>query len=228
VNEKAEIAVCGYRPIRDLFMKEKFIRGSQLPIRETTDGETATIRFLIGQRNLDVVTWNKMYLKSLFKKNKIKFPDGEIFEDKLTTYKLYFAAKRVTLVDEVLYNYRQREGSIMNTADMRRRINGRLKAAREAEKYLKKVASRKSEVAKAAAISVALAHFAFLDNAVTKRIAPSNFKKHRAWVLKNAKKLQDNAYITKKMRLYIMMLRPFDGAIYRTFRKVRHESLYVF
>lgn len=116
----------------------------------------------------------------------------------------------------------------MNTADMKRRINGRLKAAREAEKYLKKVAGKKSEAAKAAAISVALAHFAFLDNAITKRIAPSNFKRHRAWVLKNAKKLQSNAYITQKMRLYILMLRPFDGAIYRAFRKVRHESLYVF
>ena len=57
---------------------------------------------------------NKMYQKHLF--DTIQFPVGLYFEDLATIPILLYNAKKVVKVDEPLYAYRQREGSIMHTA----------------------------------------------------------------------------------------------------------------
>ena len=80
----ADIAVCGY--------------DSDLPRAETLSGKNATIRLLTKQENLDVLAWNKLYKKSLFFDHDIFYPEGEVHEDNLTTYKLYSKAKKVTFV----------------------------------------------------------------------------------------------------------------------------------
>lgn len=59
----------------------------------------------------NVVVWNKMYAKELFKD--IRFPVGKIHEDEFTTYKLIYFSKKVTIICNPLYNYRQNNDSIM-------------------------------------------------------------------------------------------------------------------
>lgn len=58
------------------------------------------------------VAWNKLYERELFEKNKISFPYGRIYEDTFTTYKLLYYAKQVSVIEEHLYYYRIRTGSI--------------------------------------------------------------------------------------------------------------------
>lgn len=59
-------------------------------------------------------TWNKLYKKSLFfTDEKIRFPVNRLHEDIATTYRLYAESKKVVLLNELLYNYRQRSNSIM-------------------------------------------------------------------------------------------------------------------
>lgn len=54
--------------------------------------------------------WNKLYKRELF--DTIRYPEGRLFEDIATTYKLVYKAKRIVMLDTPLYYYRRREGSI--------------------------------------------------------------------------------------------------------------------
>ena len=60
-----------------------------------------------------IVTWNKIYKKKLF--DDIRFPKGKIHEDEFTTYRLFDKCKKVIDTNEIMYYYRQREGSIMKS-----------------------------------------------------------------------------------------------------------------
>lgn len=62
---------------------------------------------------LKVNAWNKIYRRSLFSRNNIKYPVGKIYEDNQTTYKLMYLAKKIIFLDKSLLFYRQRPGSIM-------------------------------------------------------------------------------------------------------------------
>lgn len=57
--------------------------------------------------------WNKMYKLSLFKENQIEYPWGYYYEDLGTTYRLLARCKKVSFINEPLYDYLQdRPGNI--------------------------------------------------------------------------------------------------------------------
>jgi hypothetical protein len=60
--------------------------------------------------------WNKLFRTELF--GEIRFPAGMVFEDILTTYKLFQNASRIALLHEAKYYYIQRKGSISATASI--------------------------------------------------------------------------------------------------------------
>lgn len=62
-------------------------------------------------------TWNKLYHKSLFTKNKITFPNKVWYEDLRTSTKIYTKAKKIVYLKEPLYYYYQRKSSIMHTKE---------------------------------------------------------------------------------------------------------------
>lgn len=68
--------------------------------------------------NMYTSVWNKIYKKSLFN-NGIKFKVGVWFEDVEFLYKLIPFVKSIGFVNENLYYYVQREGSITKTFDDR-------------------------------------------------------------------------------------------------------------
>lgn len=57
------------------------------------------------------VAWNKLYRKNLF--DGIEYPVGKIHEDEYITYKLLFKACKIVHIEEKMYFYLQRNGSIM-------------------------------------------------------------------------------------------------------------------
>lgn len=59
-----------------------------------------------------IVVWNKLYKTSLF--DNINFPIGKHHEDEFTTYKLFYASKKLVSSNATLYGYVQRKSSIMN------------------------------------------------------------------------------------------------------------------
>ncbi len=66
-------------------------------------------------RNMYAVVWNKIYKKELFEKKKILFEPGLWFEDVLFLYELIPYIKSIGFVEDVLYQYVQRENSVTYT-----------------------------------------------------------------------------------------------------------------
>ncbi len=58
--------------------------------------------------------WTRCYSRSFLKKNKIDFSDTP-FEDSVFTNKVIVKANSIFYINEFLYNYRTRDGSIMNS-----------------------------------------------------------------------------------------------------------------
>lgn len=68
---------------------------------------------LVGTTYLNMAQ-NKIYNKDLF--TNITYPEGRIYEDVATTYRLYEQAKQIAIYDDELYLYRVRSGSLSHTA----------------------------------------------------------------------------------------------------------------
>lgn len=66
-------------------------------------------------------SWNKIYKRNLF--NKIVFPVGKNFEDVITTCKLIDKANTFGKYKDILYFYRQRKGSILNSTDPNKKLS---------------------------------------------------------------------------------------------------------
>lgn len=68
-----------------------------------------------------VIASNKLYRKSLF--DTIKYPLNKLHEDEFTTYKLFYASRRVVFSNKKMYAYLQRKNSIMHTDFSLRRLD---------------------------------------------------------------------------------------------------------
>ena len=61
--------------------------------------------------NVQNYAWNKLYRKELF--HDIIYPEGFIYEDIVTTYKIVWKAANIYYINKTLYYYRLRSGSIV-------------------------------------------------------------------------------------------------------------------
>ena len=69
-------------------------------------------RKVISKAN--VLLWNKIFKRDIVTRFGISFPDGYKCDDDAFFYQYYAVAKRIKFIDSVLYNYLQRENSIMS------------------------------------------------------------------------------------------------------------------
>lgn len=113
LKDKTDIAICemAYIYVDDSLKA----RTPKIKKRCTISAEEALKREFIG-KEYKFHAPNKFCKKELFDKGKIRFAEGKLYEDVMTTYKLFLEAKTVSLVPEALYYYLQsRSGSIMST-----------------------------------------------------------------------------------------------------------------
>ena len=61
---------------------------------------------------------NKIFKRTLFEQDHIRFPEHVWFEDLFTIPKIYLHAKKIGYIDESLYLYLQRQGSIMKNSNI--------------------------------------------------------------------------------------------------------------
>lgn len=109
-SKKADMAICGVT---------KYIEETGYTYEDTRDydedkvfdSEYCIRQFLLDQQ-VDGYACNKLFKKSLFTENNIRFPMGKMFEDAETTIKLILACKGIVFSDCYSYNYVQRNGSI--------------------------------------------------------------------------------------------------------------------
>ncbi len=91
---------------------------------------------LTENQNTSIMVWNKLYKADLFKKNHILFDVGKIHEDTFIMYKLYDKSKKICLIENHLYYYLQRKGSIMSQKFNKRSFD-MLTALDETREYFK-------------------------------------------------------------------------------------------
>lgn len=78
-------------------------------------------RFYTERNTNATIAWGKLYEKRLFAQ--IRYPNGMIHEDELTTYKLLFSQKRISLITSQLYCYFQNPAGITKSKWNPRRLD---------------------------------------------------------------------------------------------------------
>ena len=73
---------------------------------------------LIRDGLVQAVVWNKLYKREFI--DNLRFKVGKLNEDEFFTYKICAKAERIVYTPEALYQYRQREDSIMGTYSLKR------------------------------------------------------------------------------------------------------------
>ncbi len=70
-------------------------------------------RFRLYEELYSVYSWNKVYKRELF--DDIKFPEGYYYEDTPVAYRIIHKSAKMWYIDDALYHYRTRSGSITST-----------------------------------------------------------------------------------------------------------------
>lgn len=114
----SDMAMCFYFSVKDneeLFsLDEKYNNGSI----EVLTKRQACMKYL---KTPYIVAWNKLYKRKVF--DNIRFPDGKLHEDVGTTYKCYWNANKVAIVNRELYGYRVNDNGIMRAKYSTRRYD---------------------------------------------------------------------------------------------------------
>ena len=107
---KADIAVCSFKCCFD---NEDVTMEDCNGLKITEYDSIAALKALILEDKMMNYAWNKMYRRELF--CDIKYPTGKKWEDIGTTYKLFAKSKKIVFINDKLYFYVQRKGSITST-----------------------------------------------------------------------------------------------------------------
>ena len=107
----ADVSACG---IRREYAKKKIDCNIQKGI---LSGREA-IRVLVYESS---TVWNMLFRKKCWAG--VQFPDGRLYEDLATTYKVFIHARLVSYTPEVLYHYRMRGDSIVHSRTMNNLID---------------------------------------------------------------------------------------------------------
>lgn len=110
INAQAMISICAFKKFSDLKEINSSEEDSDLQI---LSGRELVKRIYQGHfGSFGLVAWNKLYDRRLFEE--IKYPEGRIYEDTFTTYRLFLNSNKVVLLNKDLYFYRVRPESIMS------------------------------------------------------------------------------------------------------------------
>ena len=82
-------------------------------------GQAAAKALVLGMLSNHVMS--KIWRKECFET--IRFPEGRVYEDVAVVYKIFYGCTAVATIRDILYHYREREGSIVHTFSIRNRYD---------------------------------------------------------------------------------------------------------
>lgn len=132
ISNDVKISQCGIKYINDnykILKKVGYKEDCVLSGKEMIKG-SCNEHFIENE-----VVWNRLYDKNLFET--LKFPKGKIHEDEFITYKLLYNEKKVAIISDYLYNYRQSDNSIMRSKYSLKRFQDFSEAYKEKIQYFK-------------------------------------------------------------------------------------------
>ena len=109
VNNNADIVACNFIFEKSELNKENVIFNKTH--KSLILDNRQAMECLLKKYYFDNAAWNKIYKRELF--IDIRFPEGKLFEDIFTVYKLFSKANKVVYIDKPLIYYVQRSTSIM-------------------------------------------------------------------------------------------------------------------
>lgn len=129
--KNADIAECGVAYVDE--------GGNVLRNRATANlsemDKIEALRRLVLEDGIYQTVWNKLYRREVI--DGIQFEKGRHHEDDFWTYQVFDRADRLATVNRLLYNYLQRDGSIMGGGYTLKRLDG-LEARFQRMQYLQK------------------------------------------------------------------------------------------
>lgn len=118
-DEDIDIIECGYTTFADAdveFEKEGLF---QIPTIYSTE---AAMREHIKDHFFRQLIWNKLYRRKVVES--VFFPEEKGIDDEFWTYRVLLKARKLVLIPERLYAYRQHDTSVMHTLNAEKRIKG--------------------------------------------------------------------------------------------------------
>lgn len=108
LNHNADVVIFGFNNIFVDTNKviEKHCRKSRVISKEEA------LKGTLIDGYINSLAWNKAYKRELF--DDIRYPEGMVFEDVGTTYKIFDKANTIYISSNITYNYELRNGSISN------------------------------------------------------------------------------------------------------------------
>lgn len=104
---ESDIAACGFVKIKDREKLQFNSESGEVKVYGPKEGIAATFE----KDKMRYSPCNKIYKASLF--NEIRYPEGILFEDKATTYRLFHRANQVIYMNTPKYHYYVRDDSAM-------------------------------------------------------------------------------------------------------------------
>ena len=120
---KSDISCCNYKYTYDISNQNH----EELNLNEVIEMSNIEAIEKLYDKDLGVrlvVAWNKLYHKRLF--DNIRYKVGRLHEDEFMAHRRLYNSKKITYVDNELYYYLQREGSIMSQISYKRKVDALL------------------------------------------------------------------------------------------------------
>ena len=120
-ENQADIVICPLARFKDIQEIDcnAFINETKVSIVSGLEAERGF--FNNPAANMYVSSCGKVFRSELF--NDICFPEGRLFEDEFTTYKLYYLCKRIVVIDCPLYFYFINDSGITRNLDIVKRMD---------------------------------------------------------------------------------------------------------
>lgn len=108
IKYDADVCCCNYDFVNEKseYQKKHIINIEQPEVYE----KESALKRLLSEDYYKCYAWNKLYKKSLF--NEVRYPEGKLYEDIVTAFKVFSESNKVVFFGETLYHYRVRDGSI--------------------------------------------------------------------------------------------------------------------
>ena len=116
-HQQADMVIGDYIPIYDDATPQWPVNSSQ-PAQYQVYSQHEALLAIFYQRGLTHSAWARIYRSSLF--DDIRYPVGQLYEDLAIIYPLLKKCDKVVKTPQVVYGYRQRQGSILGNFSPRR------------------------------------------------------------------------------------------------------------
>jgi glycosyltransferase involved in cell wall biosynthesis len=127
-KNNCEIAMCGVLKVYNDYTVTDGISNEY-----TVLNKKEALKALIEEKYIKHYAVNKLYKSSLFEN--IRYPEGKLYEDIFTTYKLFALTEKLVYLPQIGYYYTQRQGSILRSKFNVRRLDC-IQAFKEFKSYV--------------------------------------------------------------------------------------------